>query len=182
MSSATEERSTRKAPKPLRADADASPRHMPFDVLQSHVLPLIKDATTLKSFALTCTEAYRIVASLPDWYCLTLENGLQLCAFPLPIIRAMSILSTHRCELCGSKVDPLPPNRTHSPVFAHEVCIKQHLVASRDLPTRSAERMQWVQAPKFNSVGARLESSIMDPCWWRDNNYVPHFWTVDGSM
>jgi hypothetical protein len=138
------------------------------------LVPWIRHAHTLQALAGVNTVFRQTVLGLPQHHALTLHGASRVLeSTPLPIGRALRILTTRRCELCGAKTKTPAAMRAPFRVYAHKECLLAQLCPED--ACGSAAQLVAAGAPVWTS--RRLVWRSAAPCVGRP----PVVWTAEGA-
>lgn len=122
-------RSSRLSKASPAAAADDDFRNPPVEMFEAIFLQLdrVKDVLAL---AATCHNAWAAFCGLPAWFPHFLKHAGVLRETPiLSVRRALRIINTRRCELCGGTRVKGFDETFH--VFAHATCLSEHMVSEK---------------------------------------------------
>ena len=158
---------------------------LPPDVLRHFLLPMLAKPATIVAAALAFPGCYDVVSELPDWFASSLDGADKLAGQPFPIKRALSILATKRCELCGQgnvhgvKMVPCL-------LFAHDACIASHMINVYYLSADDKARLHAAKAPSITTEGYNRDGRpgykewTMVSYWEQRHHVVPDCVSVQG--
>ena len=173
-------------PPPLMMIQPPAHWELPPDVLRCYLLPFVAKPSQLVAVSLAFPGAYDVLSDLPDWAASALEGAEKLAGQPFSIKRALSVLTTSRCELCGrfneQEMATLP-----CVLFAHKDCIAACLVNVYNLTADDKARLRSTRAPSITARGYKTDydrragrSWSTVSYWDRRSPLVPECYTVEG--